>query len=141
MSEKLVLDSFALVALFHKEPGWQVVQMALYEQEKAHSRAFLNWINWGEFFYVVKRRVGAAKAEEALRRLDRPLLQVNSLVKTSFGQLRNKLFHLPPLRQGVHRIFPRKQLRRRGFLGSVKRFLPHIRQLIGDSGDALQLFQ
>ncbi len=45
MSETLVLDSFALVALFHKEPGWQRVQAALYEQEKARSRALLNWIN------------------------------------------------------------------------------------------------
>ena len=34
MSEKLVLDSFALVSLFHKEPGWQRVQAALYAKEK-----------------------------------------------------------------------------------------------------------
>ncbi len=70
MSEKIVLDSFALVSLFHKEPGWERVQRALYDQEKAGRRAFLNWINWGEFFYVVKRRVGAAKAAEAMRLLD-----------------------------------------------------------------------
>lgn len=92
MSEKLVLDSFALVALFHKKPGWQRVQAALYEQEKAHSRAFLNWINWGEFFYVVKRRVGAAKAEEALRLLEQlplelvpvdfPLVRAAALIKS-----------------------------------------------------------
>jgi predicted nucleic acid-binding protein len=76
VSEKLVLDSFALVALFHKEPGWQRVQAVLYEQEKVNSRAFLNWINWGEFFYIVKRRVGAAKAEEALRRLEQLPLEL-----------------------------------------------------------------
>ncbi|GIW54971.1 MAG: twitching motility protein PilT [Nitrospiraceae bacterium] len=76
MSEKLVLDSFALVALFHKEPGWQRVQAALYEQEKARLRAFLNWINWGEFFYIVKRRVGTAKAEEALRLLEQLPLEL-----------------------------------------------------------------
>jgi len=35
VSEKLVLDSFALVSLDHREPGWQVVQRALYDQEKA----------------------------------------------------------------------------------------------------------
>lgn len=76
MSEKLVVDSFALVALFHKEPGWQHVQAALYEQEKAHTRAFLNWINWGEFFYTIKRRVGAAKAEETLRLLEQLPLEL-----------------------------------------------------------------
>jgi len=76
VSEKFVLDSFALVALFHKEPGWQHVQAALYEQEKARTRALLNWINWGEFFYIIKRRVGAAKAEEALRRLEQLPLEL-----------------------------------------------------------------
>jgi len=70
VSEKLVLDSFALVSLFHREPGWQVVQRALYDQENARTRAILNWLNWGEFFYIVKRRVGPAKTTEALRLLE-----------------------------------------------------------------------
>jgi len=70
VSEKLVLDSFALVSLYHREPGWQVVQRALYDQEKARTRAVLNWINWGEFYYIVKRRVGPAKTLDALRLLE-----------------------------------------------------------------------
>lgn len=70
MSEKLVLDSFALVSLFQRESGWERVQAALYDQEKAGTCAFLNWINWGEFFYIVKRRVGATKAAEALHLLE-----------------------------------------------------------------------
>lgn len=70
MSEKLVLDSFALVSLFHREPGWQVVQRALYDQEKSRSRAILSWINWGEFYYTVKHRVGTARTTEALRLLE-----------------------------------------------------------------------
>ncbi len=92
MSEKLVLDSFALVSLFHREPGWQVVQAALYEQEKARMRAVLNWINWGEFFYIVKRRVGAAKGIETLRLLeqlpielfpvDQPLVRAAAEIKS-----------------------------------------------------------
>jgi predicted nucleic acid-binding protein len=92
VSEKLVLDSFALVSLFHREPGWQVVQRALYDQEKAQSRAFLNWINWGEFFYIVKRRVGFAKTTDALRLLeqlpidlfpvDQPLVQAAAETKS-----------------------------------------------------------
>jgi ribonuclease VapC len=52
------------------------VQAALYEQEKARLRAFLNWINWGEFFYIVKRRVGTAKADEALRLLEQLPLEL-----------------------------------------------------------------
>lgn len=70
VSERLVLDSFALVSLFHREAGWQAVQSALYEHAKAKTSAILNWINWGEFFYVVRRRVGAAKATDTLRLLE-----------------------------------------------------------------------
>ena len=70
MSEKLVLDSFALVSLFHKEPGWEKVRAALYEQQRGGSKAFLNWVNWGEFFYIVKRKVGTARATEALHLLE-----------------------------------------------------------------------
>lgn len=70
MSKKLVLDSFALVSLFHKEPGWEKVRTALYEQQRAGTKAFLNWINWGEFYYIVKRKVGAGEAAEALHLLE-----------------------------------------------------------------------
>ena len=92
MSEKLVLDSFALVSLFHREPGWQVVQKALYDQDKSRTRALLNWINWGEFYYIVKRRVGAAKTMDALRLLeqlpidlfpvDQPLVRAAAEIKS-----------------------------------------------------------
>jgi predicted nucleic acid-binding protein len=70
VSATLVLDSFALVSLFHQEPGWEKVRAALYEQQRAHRKAFLNWINWGEFFYIVKRKVGAVRAAETLQLLE-----------------------------------------------------------------------
>jgi predicted nucleic acid-binding protein len=93
VSEKFVLDSFALVSLFHREPGWQVVQKALYDQDRSRNRAILNWINWGEFYYIVKRRVGAAKTKDALRLLeqlpielfpvDQPLVQAAAEIKSA----------------------------------------------------------
>lgn len=70
VSKKLVLDSFALVSLFHKEPGWEKVRTALYEQQRAETKAFLNWVNWGEFYYIVKRKVGSTRAAEALHLLE-----------------------------------------------------------------------
>jgi uncharacterized protein len=92
VSEELVLDSFALVSLFHREPGWQVVQKSLYDHEKSGTRAILNWINWGEFFYIVKRRVGPAKTMDALRLLeqlpielypvDQPLVRAAAEIKS-----------------------------------------------------------
>lgn len=92
MSEKVVLDSFALLSLYHREPGWRVVQKALYDQDKTGTRAVLNWINWGEFFYIVKRRVGAARTTEALHLLeqlpielypiDQPLVRTAAEIKS-----------------------------------------------------------
>jgi predicted nucleic acid-binding protein len=92
VSEKVVLDSFALVSLFHREPGWEQVQAALYVQEKAKTRAFLNWLNWGEFYYIVKRRVGFTQATESLRLVeqlpielvpvDQPLVRAAAEIKS-----------------------------------------------------------
>lgn len=92
MSEKLVLDSFALLSLYHREPGWRVVQKALYDQDKARTRAVLNWINWGEFFYIVKRRFGSARTTDALHLLeqlpielypiDQPLVRAAAEIKS-----------------------------------------------------------
>jgi predicted nucleic acid-binding protein len=66
VTEPVVLDSFALVSLFHKEPGWRKVQDTLHGLLAQGEKAQLCLINWGEFYYVVKRRVGQEKAEEAL---------------------------------------------------------------------------
>ena len=38
VSEKLVLDSFALVSLYHREPGWQVVQLFTTKRRLAAAR-------------------------------------------------------------------------------------------------------
>ncbi|MGA1826190.1 MAG: type II toxin-antitoxin system VapC family toxin [bacterium] len=66
MNDLIVLDSFALVCFFHKEPGWEKVQKVLYGLSASGTHALLNSINWGEFYYIIKRHVGKRKAEEAL---------------------------------------------------------------------------
>ena len=70
MNNRIVLDSFALVCFFHKEPGWEKVKEVLYGLSSSDQNAFLSAINWGEFYYIVKRRVGKKKAQEALALLD-----------------------------------------------------------------------
>jgi predicted nucleic acid-binding protein len=66
----IVLDSFALVSLFHREAGWEKTRDVLYQLDDRDGKAILNIINWGEFYYIVRRRVGMRKAEEALALLD-----------------------------------------------------------------------
>ena len=67
MKGPAVLDSFALVSLFHREPGWQKVREVLQSLKSKGDKAHLCMISWAEFYYVLKRRVGRVKAEEALR--------------------------------------------------------------------------
>jgi predicted nucleic acid-binding protein len=85
MNDCIVLDSFALVCFFHKEPGWDKVKAVLYDLSSSDQKAFLSAINWGEFYYIIKRRVGKDKAEEALALLEQlPITIVsvdNDLVK------------------------------------------------------------
>jgi predicted nucleic acid-binding protein len=66
MNGAIVLDSFALVSFFHKEPGWERMQKTFYELSSSGNNALLSVINWGEFYYIIKRKVGKRKAEEAL---------------------------------------------------------------------------
>jgi ribonuclease VapC len=66
VTEPVVLDSFALVSLFQKEAGWRKVRDTLHALSARGEKAQLCLINWGEFYYVVRRRVGKDKAEEAL---------------------------------------------------------------------------
>jgi predicted nucleic acid-binding protein len=79
MEQPVVLDSFALVTLFHREPGWEQVKSALRELSLASEKALLSRINWGEFYYIVRRRVGMQKAEETLTLLEQLPIEVLSV--------------------------------------------------------------
>ncbi len=74
----VVVDSFALVSLFHREPGWERVRDVLRELSSSNEKALLSRINWGEFYYIVKRRVGAAKTRETIALLDQLPVEILS---------------------------------------------------------------
>lgn len=77
MKKVSVLDSFALVSFFHKEPGWKKINALFYELSSSGDKAFLNIINWGECYYIIKRRVGKRKAEEALSLLEQLPVEIH----------------------------------------------------------------
>ncbi len=79
MNETIVLDSFALVIFFHRERGWEKIKQIFYELASSGQQAFLNIINWGEFYYIIRRRVGKQKAEEALALLEQLPIKVISV--------------------------------------------------------------
>ncbi len=85
MNDRIVLDSFALLCFFHRSPGWERVKEVFYDLSSSDQKALLSSINWGEFYHIVKRRVGKNKAEEALALLEQLPITIlpadNELVK------------------------------------------------------------
>ena len=77
MNPPIILDSFALLCFFHKEPGWEKVKSLLGDLSRKGEKAILSRINWGEFYYILHRRVGREKTLEALALLDQ--LPINIL--------------------------------------------------------------
>jgi ribonuclease VapC len=61
-----VLDSFALLAYLQDEPVASRVEKLLENAGKEKCRLFLSLLNLGELFYIIERRGGVAKAQEAL---------------------------------------------------------------------------
>lgn len=79
MKQPTVLDSFALVSLFHREPGWEKVRSILRDLSSSGEKAVLCRINWGEFYYIVRRRVGKSKADESLLLLEQLPVEIISV--------------------------------------------------------------
>ena len=77
--KKTVLDSFALVSLFHKEPGWKKVHDILQKLSSISEKALLCRINWGEFYYIIRRRVGRYKADETLILIEQLPIEILSV--------------------------------------------------------------
>lgn len=59
----MVLDSWALMALFHDEPSAGKVEELLWEASREHHLLLLCVVNWGEIYYSVMRTEGQAVAD------------------------------------------------------------------------------
>jgi uncharacterized protein len=92
MKQPVVLDSFALISFFHQEPGWEAVRSVFKELAETGEKAILSRINWGEFYYIVKRRVGPAKTLEALALIEQlpiKILSVDDLLISEAAEIKS----------------------------------------------------
>lgn len=92
MKQPVVLDSFALISFFHQEPGWEAVRSVFKKLAETGEKAVLSRINWGEFYYIVKRRVGREKSLEALSLIDQlpiDILSVDDLLISEAAEIRS----------------------------------------------------
>lgn len=72
-----VFDSYAILVYLQKQPGWQETGSLLRMVKRERRVALLNWINWGEIFYIVRRHFGPDKAQETMELLSAFPLQLH----------------------------------------------------------------
>lgn len=66
-----VLDAFALLAYFQREPGYEKVVQLLESAAARECRLAMSVVNLGEVAYIVERGRGLEAAYEVLARVDR----------------------------------------------------------------------
>ena len=76
MPDRLVLDSFALIALFQDEPGAAKVESLLEESSKGQCTLFMSVVNLGEVAYTMEIRRGLQVAEEAMAAISQAAIEV-----------------------------------------------------------------
>ncbi len=76
MSRVVVLDSFALLAFWHDEPGADEVERYLRLAEEGGISLVMSLINLGEVLYLVERRYGGEQARQALAFIQESPIQV-----------------------------------------------------------------
>lgn len=66
MSDSLVLDSFALLAMLREEPGAKVVRDMLFRAAAGEITLLMSEINLGEVLYQTERKHGSDEAADTL---------------------------------------------------------------------------
>ncbi len=61
-----VLDSYAFLAYLQDEPVAERIEKLMETAAKGRCRLFLSMINLGEILYIIERRGGVARAQDAL---------------------------------------------------------------------------
>ena len=64
--KKIVFDSFALIALFRQEPGYELVRDLLVKMANDESEGYITAINLGEVYYMISRKSNTKNAETAI---------------------------------------------------------------------------
>ena len=86
-----VLDSFAALAFLFQEPGHEKVIEVLDKAAHAERPVFVTAPNWAELRYIVERKVGGSRWEDARRKLLALPLQIvpaDALLAEAAGEIK-----------------------------------------------------
>ena len=64
--KKVVFDSYALIALFRQEPGYELVRDLLVKMANEESEGYITAINVGEVYYMISRKSNSKNADAAI---------------------------------------------------------------------------
>jgi predicted nucleic acid-binding protein len=64
--KKVVFDSYALIAFFRQEEGYEAIRELLVEMATGETEGFITMVNVGEVYYMISRKSGAKNATTAL---------------------------------------------------------------------------
>lgn len=64
--KKIVFDSYAFIALFREEKGFELVRDLLVKMANNESEGYITAINVGEVFYMISRKSNPKKAQIAI---------------------------------------------------------------------------
>jgi predicted nucleic acid-binding protein len=78
----VVFDSYALIAFFRQEAGYEAVRELLVKMANGETEGFITTVNVGEVYYMISRKSGAKYAATALDALLKfPLVVVDADLK------------------------------------------------------------
>lgn len=64
--KKVVFDSYAFIAFFRQEPGYEAVRDLLVKMAANESAGYITTVNIGEVYYMISRKSNQKAAETAL---------------------------------------------------------------------------
>jgi len=82
MSDSLILDSFALLALLRDEPGAELVRDLLIRASTGEITLMMSEINLGEVLYHTERRYGADEAGKTLVEIEALPIQMVGVTRS-----------------------------------------------------------
>ena len=72
----VVFDSYALIAFFRQEEGYEAVRELLVKMASGETEGFITTVNVGEVYYMISRKSGPKNAATALDALLKFPLQI-----------------------------------------------------------------
>lgn len=69
--KKIIFDSYAFIALFREEKGFELVRDLLVKMANNESEGYISAINVGEVFYMISRKSNAKNAQIAINAISK----------------------------------------------------------------------